>query len=86
MTLVFGIIGVLQAFGLTQIVNAFAVPSGMHDISFIIILMILSFFAQMAIILALKFEQVNFNVLFADNNNSTPPHLSQTFVFPSPPV
>jgi len=57
MTLVFGVIGVLQAFILTQIFNNFSLPGHLEDSLLVLGLGGLSFLGQMAIILALKFEQ-----------------------------
>jgi len=58
MTLVFGVIGVLQALTLTQIFDVFTFPSQLDALILILGLMFLSFFGQMAIIMGLKLEQV----------------------------
>jgi hypothetical protein len=59
MTLVFGALGVLQAFILTQIFEELQIPSELIESLYIATLAVTSFIAQIAIILALKFEQVS---------------------------
>jgi drug/metabolite transporter (DMT)-like permease len=57
MTLVFGVIGVLQAAILSQTMGNFTLPAGLYDSLLLSGLALLSFIGQMTIILALKFEQ-----------------------------
>lgn len=53
-----GFIGIIQAFALTQIFDVFRYPLQLYDTLLVLALMALSFIGQMAIILALTFEQV----------------------------
>jgi len=57
MTIVFGVIGLAQAYALTQYFNDFQTPQEFYDTILVVGLAIVSFLGQMTIIMATQFEQ-----------------------------